>query len=409
MTVSSSRVTSARSRRAAATLVLVVASLLSWGPAAAQVDDPTQQQAAVEHRQAEVAAQIDAMRASDAEVTAALTVLTSNTVAQRDRLADTQRALAVAVTTLDAVKEQEQRAQAALAEVSRQLQSVAVDSYVRPPSSTGDLVLTGSPLDAPKRRALAGFRTRRLTDVLDQAKAKRQDLERAHRQAAAAEAAVAQAQATEASRLHDLEAAAEQQRSVVAQLEDRLDHALGEAAALAGQHEALGAEIARQQAALAAQVSAARQQATGYSSVPAASDGTVRRSGRVSVTSVRGIEVEVSIAGQLAALLNAADAAGLALDATGYRNSDEQIQLRMQHCGTSDYAVWEMPSSDCSPPVARPGRSMHEQGLAIDFIVGGDLIRSHSSAAFRWLEANAERFGFYNLPSEPWHWSTTGS
>ena len=25
------------------------------------------------------------------------------------------------------------------------------------------------------------------------------------------------------------------------------------------------------------------------------------------------------------------------------------------------------------------------------------------------LAANAENFGFYNLPSEPWHWSTTGS
>ena len=28
--------------------------------------------------------------------------------------------------------------------------------------------------------------------------------------------------------------------------------------------------------------------------------------------------------------------------------------------------------------------------------------------ASAWLAANAERFGFSNLPSEPWHWSTTG-
>ena len=52
---------------------------------------------------------------------------------------------------------------------------------------------------------------------------------------------------------------------------------------------------------------------------------------------------------------------------------------------------------------------MHEQGLAIDFTAGGDLIRSRSHPAFLWLAGNAERFGFYNLPSEPWHWSTTGS
>ena len=69
----------------------------------------------------------------------------------------------------------------------------------------------------------------------------------------------------------------------------------------------------------------------------------------------------------------------------------------------------EMPSWECSPPVARPGRSMHEQGLAIDFTADGDLIRSRSRPAFIWLAANAERFGFYSLPSEPWHWSTTGA
>lgn len=410
MTVSSSCAVPARSRRAVVALLLCLVGLTSGRPASAQDSDPSQQQAAVAQRQAEVAAQIDALRATDAEVTTALAALTTNVAAQRDRLADTQRALATATAALEAIRQQEQRAETALAEVSRQLQSVAVASYIRPPNdAAGSLVLTGSPMDAPKRRTLAGFRSRSLNDALDQVKAKRQDLEHAHRQAAAAQAAVAQAHAAETSRLQDLEAAAAQQRGVVAQLEDRLDHTLGEAAALAGQHQALGAAIARQQAAIAAQISAARQQSGGVSQAPAAATGSVRRSGSVSVTSVRGIEVSSSIAGQLAALLNAAAASGLVLDGSGYRNSDEQVQLRMQHCGTSEYAIWEMPSSDCSPPVARPGRSMHEQGLAVDFIVDGDLIRSHSSTAFRWLAANAGQFGFYNLPSEPWHWSTTGS
>ena len=31
-----------------------------------------------------------------------------------------------------------------------------------------------------------------------------------------------------------------------------------------------------------------------------------------------------------------------------------------------------------------------------------------TSAGFKWLKANAARYGFYNLPSEAWHWSTTG-
>jgi hypothetical protein len=52
---------------------------------------------------------------------------------------------------------------------------------------------------------------------------------------------------------------------------------------------------------------------------------------------------------------------------------------------------------------------MHEQGLAVDFTNGGKLIQSRSDPAFVWLKGNASRFGFYNLPSEPWHWSTNGN
>jgi LAS superfamily LD-carboxypeptidase LdcB len=128
------------------------------------------------------------------------------------------------------------------------------------------------------------------------------------------------------------------------------------------------------------------------------------------VANVGGIEVNAEIADQLAAMLAAAAADGITLSGGGWRSPDEQIAIRMSVCGTSEYAIWEMPSWECSPPVARPGRSMHEQGLAVDFTSGsGDLVRSRSDPVFAWLAANAERFGFYNLPSEPWHWSTTGS
>jgi D-alanyl-D-alanine carboxypeptidase len=51
---------------------------------------------------------------------------------------------------------------------------------------------------------------------------------------------------------------------------------------------------------------------------------------------------------------------------------------------------------------------MHERGLAIDFTFDGQIIRSRGSAGFQWMAANAPRFGFTNLPSEPWHWSSNG-
>jgi LAS superfamily LD-carboxypeptidase LdcB len=132
-------------------------------------------------------------------------------------------------------------------------------------------------------------------------------------------------------------------------------------------------------------------------------------SGSVPLATVRGITVHASIAQPLADMLDAASAAGIHLSGSGYRSSQRQVELRRQNCGSSQYAIYQMSSSQCRPPTARPGRSMHERGLAIDFRCGdGGAIRSRSSPCFRWLASNAARYGFYNLPSEPWHWSTTG-
>jgi probable HAF family extracellular repeat protein len=124
---------------------------------------------------------------------------------------------------------------------------------------------------------------------------------------------------------------------------------------------------------------------------------------------VRGITVSSEIADRVEALLAAAEAEGLALTGHGHRDHARQIALRRAHCGTSHYAIYEMPAGNCSPPTARPGTSMHERGLAIDFSCDGLLIRSHSSPCYRWLAGHAADYGLYNLPSEAWHWSTNGS
>jgi LAS superfamily LD-carboxypeptidase LdcB len=127
------------------------------------------------------------------------------------------------------------------------------------------------------------------------------------------------------------------------------------------------------------------------------------------VTSVGGIYVNKSIAGNVRNLLNAATAAGFNLRGGGYRDPAAQIATRRANCGPTYYDIYEKPSSQCTPPTARPGRSMHERGMAIDFTSSGRLITSRSDPAFVWLRNNASRFGLYNLPSEPWHWSTNGN
>lgn len=115
------------------------------------------------------------------------------------------------------------------------------------------------------------------------------------------------------------------------------------------------------------------------------------------------------MASKVSGLLNAATSAGFSLSGGGYRDSRNQIQTRIANCGPTHYDIYEKPASQCTPPTAIPGRSMHERGLAMDLKSNGVLITSRSDPAFIWLSANASRYGFYNLPSEPWHWSTNGN
>jgi D-alanyl-D-alanine carboxypeptidase len=106
-------------------------------------------------------------------------------------------------------------------------------------------------------------------------------------------------------------------------------------------------------------------------------------------------------------LLDASAADGVVLCGGGYRSSAGQIEARQRN-GCPD--IYNAPPSSCRVPTARPGQSMHERGLAIDFTCnGGGAIGSRSSPCFEWLAANAGSYGFRNLPSEPWHWSTNGN
>ena len=69
-----------------------------------------------------------------------------------------------------------------------------------------------------------------------------------------------------------------------------------------------------------------------------------------------------------------------------------------------------------SDGVRRATCSPHRTGYAVDLYLGqapgygpdstadaSRLYLSHT-ASYRWLVANAERFGFHNYPFEPWHW-----
>lgn len=114
-----------------------------------------------------------------------------------------------------------------------------------------------------------------------------------------------------------------------------------------------------------------------------------------------GFVVHRSIAGHVRAMVLAASAEGVTLTGSGYRSRDQQAALRRNN-GCPDVDV--SPSSACRVPTARPGRSQHEAGLALDF----RNCSTRETPCHRWLVSNAAQYGFYNFPAEPWHWSTSG-
>jgi len=74
---------------------------------------------------------------------------------------------------------------------------------------------------------------------------------------------------------------------------------------------------------------------------------------------------------------------------------------------------------DCGT-ISKAHCSAHRTGLAMDVYLGAapgfvpessadaNRLFQSRSAVYRWLVANASRFGFAPYPFEPWHWEWTG-
>lgn len=284
-----------------------------------------------------------------------------------------------------------------------------------------------------------------LTELLDEQERARGALERERNAAAAAANEVEAGKGRVEELIAALDELEANQQALAAIVEDRLDSALTEAEAMRALDEQVAAELVAKEQALHASLVASMATVAPPTTVPQPvaaptpvpqpvaappqpaappttaspptappvtnpTPTTLPPGTSVDVVYVRGIPVARSISANLEAMMAAAQAAGHVLGGSGYRDISVQISLRIQNCGGSDYySVWQKPSSQCSPPTAIPGRSMHEKGLAVDLTCSGTLIRSRTSPCFVWLAANASRYGFYNLPSEPWHWSTNGN
>jgi LAS superfamily LD-carboxypeptidase LdcB len=398
--------TATTSLRRASALVIVVSILLGVAtPAmAGKSDDPVKKRRQVAQQRADVASQLDVLKATDAQVEAALNDLQANVQSRAAELSDAKAAADGAVARLAQSRASEAAKQAEVAALAAQLHSYALDAFVQRTGGTfSDVIFNDSAAtvtDLAVQQAYTRLASGHNADILDNLEAARRAVTETRTIAEQAALDALNRQKQEQALFAALTDAQNQQQKIEDDVQARIDAALSESYYLQEVDRQLADQIAVQQAALAKKL-AVQRHATQTSSARASQKS-------VSLATPHGITVNAQIAGNLGRMLDAAAKAGIVLAGSGYRSDDRQIELRRQHCGPTDYDIYDKPSLLCNPPVARPGFSMHEQGLAVDFTYNGGLIRSHSSTAYKWLAAHAADYGFYNLPAEAWHWSVNG-
>ena len=377
---------------------------------ASSLEDLREQREVIQEERAEQALKLDAATVSFDALVQALDDVNALVDLQEARLADANQQVRSAQAQAEAALVRQQEIAAEVAVLQEEVGALAVASFTGEASSRGDdssVLLSSEPWITARRRSLIELQTGSLSDGVDRMRALGAEAEVVTAQRAGALEDANAASALAQSRQVELQASYDAQAELVSRAELRLEARLSEAAFLEEQDSAVAAEIRRQEEEIAARIraEAARRAAIEAAEARAALPSVVDAA---DITTVRGIQVHVSIASSVDAMLAAAQADGVALSGWGYRDSIRQIELRQAHCGTSEYDIWEKPAFSCNPPTARPGQSMHERGLAIDFTYNGGSMTSRSNPGFQWLASNASQWGFVNLPSEPWHWSTTG-
>ena len=413
-----------------AAIVMIIGFVGSDLASSAPANDPRAQREKVRAEQAANAAKLDTNKASKAELDQALQVLGENLATQEAALDRTEAQVAQAKQDIADAEAAIKRLKGEIDTLKTEVRKRAVNAFVSPP---GDDVLTvldtNDFVTASSRKFYIELRSQSDADIADRLNGAMAEIDYQREKAEAARKVAEEKQAEQEQRTEAVRTAKAQQQKLADNLEATINAQIQRSIDLQATDKELSRQIAAEAAAAAARLAAARAAQEKAAAAAAAAQaaaapvntqggggggeiapvppvtGAGTGSGGISLCNVRGITVNCAIKNQLDSMLGAAAADGLQLSGGGYRNPADQIRLRRQHCGSSYYAIYQMPSSSCRPPTARPGTSQHEIGLAIDF----SNCSSRSTACYQWLAGHAAAYGFYNLPSEAWHWSTTGS
>ncbi len=383
--------------------------VLGAGAVTAQEDDELRLEELEEEREAlqqdlaEAASQVDASQATFEEVLTALDDINALVDLQEARLSDAQQAVRSAERLV-------QQAELRIAEIAMEqatlrqtVSDLAVASFTGESGENGEdltaLLLNENPTEAARRRSLVQLQTGNLGDTLDRVRQLNSEAEQVEADLQRAVEAAVVNQGEVEQRRGELAEAVDLQVQLVLDVEARLEARLAEAQFLDQLDADLAAEIRQQEEEIAKRIRAeAAARAAAAAAAAAAAQPPLPSSGEI--VSIEGLAVHESVADAVGRMIRDARDDGVTLTGFGWRSPERTAELRVIN-GCPD--VYESSPSSCRIPTARPGQSMHERGLAIDF-----QSCWRGSACFVWLSNNAANYGFFNLPSESWHWSTNG-
>ena len=415
-------------------LALAAVAAAVAGPVAAQSDEEIVEDRKARRQELQAAAaaataSLDAATADAEDLIDALHKAQAAVDAQQTALAEAERAVAEAAAVIVEAENRIVELENQLAATEERLRKAVIDSYVSLQAQDGTFSVVGEdPWENARKEALAGFAAGSRVDDIDELRRLGEELERWRLVAVeAAEAAEADRQDV-ALILADLRTAVDREAALAVAAEERVERRLyevqtikqidaGYAAEIEAAERRIAEALARQRAEEEARRRAEEARRRAEEARRRAEEDAARQDPGESVDPadadftlvwVRGFQVNSQIAADVEGLLAALESEGFDMGGQGYRSHEEQIILRRANCGPSDYETWEVPARHCRPPTARPGRSNHEKGLAIDFTESGRLITSRSRPVFNALTRLAPQYGLQNLPVEPWHWSVDG-
>ena len=395
-------------------LFLAASSVTAQEEDEQRLDELKEEREQLQNELATAAGQVDASQASFDEVAQALDDINALVDLQEARVSDAEQAVRSAETLVEQAEARTAAIDAEMGDLRESVADLAIASFTGESGENGEdltaLLLNDNPSEAARRRSLVQLQTGNLSDTLDRMRQLETESEQVEAdRARAVEAALVNR--TEAQqRRSELDDARDAQVQLILDVEARLEARLAEAFFLEELDADLAAEIRQQEeeiarriraeAAARAAAEAARAAAEAARQAAANPVAAPVSAGSADIVSVEGFNVHSSVEANVGQMIRDARNAGVNLVGYGWRSPQRTAELRVIN-GCPD--VYTSSPSSCRIPTARPGQSMHERGLAIDF-----QSCWRGSSCFVWLSNNAGNYGFFNLPSESWHWSTNG-